>query len=87
MGPAVPNLKNPTEGARRAAELIQRDPSLVGLTAELIDRETGLLELIETLEAILAEAGDLVESRSPELVAQARAALRRSGDSSPRAAE
>jgi hypothetical protein len=33
-------------------------------------------EVLEILENIIAEAGDLIESRSPELAAQARAALR-----------
>jgi hypothetical protein len=39
------------------------------------------------LENIIAEAGDLIESRSPELVVQARAALRRYADEAPRQAE
>ena len=33
------------------------------------------------------EAGDLIESRSPELAAQARTALRRYADETPRQAE
>ena len=37
-------------------------------------------EILEILENIIAEAGDLIESRSPELVAAARAALRRDAD-------
>jgi hypothetical protein len=44
-------------------------------------------EVLEILENIVAEAGDLVESRSPELVAQARSALRRYADEAPRQAE
>jgi hypothetical protein len=37
-------------------------------------------EVLEILENIIAEAGALIESRSPELVAHARAALRRYAD-------
>jgi hypothetical protein len=39
------------------------------------------------LENIVAEAGDLIESRSLELVAHARAALRHFGNEAPRQAE
>jgi len=39
------------------------------------------------LENIIAEAGDLIESRNPELVAHARAALRRYADEAARQAE
>jgi hypothetical protein len=39
------------------------------------------------LENFIAEAGDLIEGRSPALVAQARAALRRYADDAPMAAE
>jgi hypothetical protein len=77
----------PTAGALRAARQLQPDPNLVESTAELIDRETGLSELMDVFEAVLAEAGDLIESRSPELVAQARAVLRHYADGSPRQAE
>jgi len=56
-------------------------------TAEIIDREMGVRELVEMLENIIAEAGDPIESRSPELVAQARAALWRYADEAPRQAE
>jgi hypothetical protein len=38
-------------------------------------------------ENIITESGDLIENRSPELVAQARAALRHDGDETPRQAE
>ena len=48
---------------------------------------TGLRQLMDVLEAVLAEAGDLIESRSPELVAQARAALCHYADGLPRQAE
>jgi hypothetical protein len=85
MTPARNN--KPTEGALRAAKQIERDSSFVESTAEIIDRETGVRELVEMLENIIAEAGDLIESRSPELVAQARAALRRYADEAPRQAE
>jgi hypothetical protein len=53
----------------------------------VIDRQTGLRELADILEEIIAETGDLIEGRSPELLAEARAALRRSADSTPRQAE
>src|SRR5260370_33986841 len=76
-----------TDGAMRAAKQIERDLSFVESTAEIIDRETGVRELAGMLENILAEAGDLIESRSPELVAQARAALRHYADEAPRQAE
>jgi hypothetical protein len=39
------------------------------------------------LDEIIAEAGDLIESRSPELVAHARAAVRRYADEDLRQAE
>jgi hypothetical protein len=71
----------------RAASQLKTDASLLEATAEIIDRETGLRELVELLETIISEAGDLIESRSPELVAQARAAVRQYGDPSPRRAE
>src|SRR5215831_10325772 len=76
-----------TAGARRAASHIEQDPARHESTAELIDRETGLRELADLMEEIIAEAGDLIESRSPELVARARAVLLHSGDESPRQAE
>jgi hypothetical protein len=76
----------PTAGALRAARAIQLDSSLIESLAELVDRETGH-ELLSILESILAQAGDLIESRSPELVAQAREALRRYGDETPPQAE
>ena len=77
----------PTAGALRAARAIERDASLLKTLPELIDRETGVREILEILESIIAEAGDLVENRSPELAAHARAALRRYADETPRAAE
>ena len=86
MMPAQKRVKT-TDGALRAAKHIERDPSFVESTAEIIDRETGVRELVEILENIIAEAGDLIESRSPELAAQARAALRRYADEAPRHAE
>ncbi len=83
-------LKRPAVYAHGdAAHASQIEPvsSKVESTAELIDRETGVRELIDILENIIAEAGDLIESRSPELVAHARAAVRRYADESPRQAE
>jgi hypothetical protein len=49
------------------------------------DRETGMREILEILDRIIAQAGDLIESRSPELVAEARAALKRYGNEAPNA--
>ena len=86
MTPATRRAK-PTDGALRAAKAIERNPSFIESTAEVIDRETGVRELVEMLENIIAEAGDLIESRSPELVAQARATLRHFSDEAPRHAD
>jgi hypothetical protein len=66
----------------RAAKQIERNPSFIPSTAEIIDREAGVRGLVEMLENIIAGAGDLIESRSPELVAQARSALRHYTDES-----
>ena len=85
MTPATKH--QPTAGALRAARAIQRDASLLKSLPELIDRETGVREVLDILENILVEAGDLIESRSPELAAAARAALRRYNDDFPRQAE
>ena len=86
MTPA-PSKAKATDGAIRAAKQIESNPSFIASTAEIIDRETGVRELVEVLENIIAEAGDLIESRSPELVAQARTAIRRYGDEAPRQGE
>src|ERR671927_426827 len=75
---------SPTEGALRASTEIETDGSRREATANVIDRESGLRELSQILEEIIAEAGDLIEGRSPELLTEARAALRRSADSAPR---
>ena len=80
-------ISSATEGAVRAATELEPDASHREATANLIDRQTGLRELSEILEEIIAEAGDLIEGRSPELLAEARTALRRSADSTPRNAE
>jgi hypothetical protein len=85
MTPATKH--QPTAGALRAAKAIQRDASLLKSLPELIDRETGVREVLDILENIIVEAGDLIESRSPELAAAARAALRRYNDDFPRQAE
>jgi hypothetical protein len=77
----------PTDGALRAAKQIEHNPSFLQSTAEIIDRETGVREVLEILENFVSEAGDLIESRSPELVAKGRAALRRYADEAPRQAE
>ena len=71
---------SPTAGALRASRAIQQDPSLRQSLPEVIDRETGVREILELLQSIIAQAGDLIESRSPELVAAARAALTRYND-------
>ena len=86
MTPSVRKTK-PTAGALRAASHIELDPSRRNATAELIDQETGVREVLEILENIIAEAGDLLESRSPELVAHDRAAVRRYADEDLRQAE
>lgn len=84
----TPALKHkPTDGALRAAKQIEHNPSFLQSTAEIIDRETGVRELVELLENIIAEGGDLIENRNPELVAHARAALRHYADSALRQAE
>jgi hypothetical protein len=85
MTPHTPSA--PTVGALRAAIELEQNDSRREATASLIDRATGLRELTEILEEIIAEAGDLIETRSPELVAEARAALRRSADPETRKAE
>jgi hypothetical protein len=79
-----PTAQNPTAGALRAAKAIQNPESHSTSLPELIDRETGVGEILEILESIIAQAGDLIESRSPELVAAARAALKRYSDEAPR---
>jgi hypothetical protein len=86
MTPATRRTK-PTDGALRAAKQIEHNPSFIESTAEVIDRETGARELVQLLESIVAEAGDLIESRSPELVAQVRATLQRYGDEARRQSE
>ena len=85
MTPATKH--KPTAGALRAAGAVQQDASLLASLPELIDRETGVREVLEILESIISEAGDLIEGRSPELVAAARTALRRYSDEAPRQAE
>ncbi len=85
MTPAAKH--KPTDGALRAAKHIEHNPSSLQSTAEIIDRETGVREPTDILENIITEAGDLIESRSPELVAHARTALRRYADEAPREAE
>ena len=82
-----PMKHKPTAGALRAARAIQQEASLLKSLPELIDQETGVRELLEILENIISQAGDLIESRSPELAAQARAALRHYGDETPGRAE
>jgi hypothetical protein len=64
-----------TAGALRAASEIEPNPALRQSIAEIIDRQAGLRDILELLENIISEAGDLIEGRSPELVMHARAAL------------
>jgi len=64
---------NPPPALSAQPSKIERNLSFIESTAEVIDRETGVRELVELLENIIAEAGDLIEGRSPELVAQAYA--------------
>jgi hypothetical protein len=85
MTPA--EVYKPTQAAIRAARAIEAKLSLLTALPELIDRETGVREVFELLENILSEAGDLIDSRSPELAAAARAALRRYNDEALRQAE
>ena len=85
MIPRTPS--SPTEGALRAATEIETDSSRRQATANLIDRETGLRELSQILEEIIAEAGDLIESRSPELLAEDVVLLPRLTDPGQRAEE
>jgi hypothetical protein len=70
----------PAAGALRASKAIQQNGALLTSLPELIDRETGVREIFEILQSIIAQAGDLIESRSPELVAAAQAALTRYND-------
>jgi hypothetical protein len=79
MTPRAQRIK-PTAGALRAARAIKNDASLLKSLPELIDHETGVREILDILQSIIAQAGDLIESRSPELVAAARAALTRYND-------
>ena len=78
--PPRPQKVRPTAGALRVSLAIEHDASLLKSLPELIDRETGVREILELLQSIIAQAGDLIESRSPELVAAARAALTRYHD-------
>jgi hypothetical protein len=76
-----------TAGALRAASEIEPNPALRQSVAEIIDRQAGLRDILELLENIISEAGDLIEGRSPELVVHARAAIRTYGDATARQAE
>jgi hypothetical protein len=79
--------KGTTAGARRAAKAIQGEAANAASIPELIDRETGVREIIDILESIVDQAGDLIEQRSPELVVKARSALNRYSDDTPGQAE
>ena len=86
MAPKV-QKQVPTAGAVRAAYAIQREALHLKSLPDLIDRETGVRDMLEILDGIVAQAGDLIESRSPELMAAARAVLKRYGDETPARAE
>ena len=86
MTPA-PMKRPATTGALRAASEIEPNAALRQSVAEIIDRHAGLADILELLENILSEAGDLIEARSPELVVHARAAIRTYGDATARQAE
>lgn len=75
-----------TTGALRAAGEIEPNPALRQSIAEIIDRQAGLRDILELLENIISEAGDLIEGRRPELVVHARAAIRMYGDATARQA-
>jgi hypothetical protein len=79
MTPRAQTLK-PTAGAVRASNAIQQNTAPGKSLPEIIDHETGVREILEILQSIVEQAGDLVESRSPELLAAARAALARYHD-------
>jgi hypothetical protein len=77
----------PTAGALRAASEIEPNTALRQSIAEIIDRQAGVRDILELLDNILSEAGDLIEGRSPELIVHARAAIRTYGDATARQAE
>jgi hypothetical protein len=72
--------RRPTAGAVRASKAIQQNAALLKSLPEIIDRETGVREILDILQSIVEQAGDLVESRSPELLEAARVALTRYND-------
>src|SRR3989442_1500564 len=88
------NADKPTEAAMRAARSIGEMvtvhfgealySSMLESTAAIIDRETGVRDLEHILEEIIAEAGDLIDKRSLDILEQARTALRQSADQAPR---
>ena len=51
-----------------------------GVKATARDDETAVRKILDILQSIISQAGDLIESRSPELVRAARAALTRYDD-------
>src|ERR1044071_3556922 len=79
MTPRAQTMK-PTAGAVRASTAIQENTAPLKSLPEIIDREPGGREILEILQSIVEQAGDLVESRSPELLAAARGALARYHD-------
>ena len=52
MAPRAQTMK-PTAGALRASKAIQQDPALLKSLPELIDRETGVREILDILQSIM----------------------------------
>jgi hypothetical protein len=73
----VVGIAAPLVAPLRFAIQIERSPSFVVSTPEIIDRETGVRSSSKSSRAFIAEAGDVIESPSPEFVAQARVDVRR----------
>ena len=69
------------------SELYTNAPHCLGRRDVAGVNSDGLREILDLLEGILAEAGDLIESRSPELVAHARTVIRNYGDETARQGE
>jgi hypothetical protein len=57
---------NPTRGALRAARAIQHDASLLKSLPELIDRETGVREILEILQSIIEDQAGAGGNAEPQ---------------------
>jgi hypothetical protein len=64
MTPATRSAK-PTDGALRAAKEIDRNPSFIESTAEIIDRETGVRELADNWRTSLPKPAILLKAAAP----------------------